>query len=69
MVYRIRYRQRADGRETEAVVEASNPTEALIKFRCTYGLAHAAGGAESVTSVPNEAEDQGAADLQGEHKT
>jgi hypothetical protein len=66
MVYRIRYRQRTDGKESQALVEASNPTEALVKFRCTYGQTHAtAGGAESVTSVPDEAEGQGVSDAEG----
>ena len=32
MVYRIRYQGESEFREKEAVVEASNPTEALVKF-------------------------------------
>ena len=36
MVYRIRYREEDDDGEAEAIVEASNPTEALVKFRHTY---------------------------------
>ena len=33
MVFRIRYRHQSDGRENEVEIEATSPTEALVKFR------------------------------------
>ena len=33
MVFRIRFRRTGDNRESEAVVEANGPMEAMIKFR------------------------------------
>ena len=36
MVFRIRYQGEDEGGEKEAVVEASNPTEALVKFCHTH---------------------------------
>ncbi|NLW87529.1 MAG: hypothetical protein GXY38_11705 [Planctomycetes bacterium] len=35
MVIRIRYMDRYEQAEGETVVEAGNPTEAMVKFRCT----------------------------------
>lgn len=35
MTYRIRYRPEDGTRESEVVVEAHSPTEALVKFRHT----------------------------------
>lgn len=35
MNFRIRYRQREEAGESEALVEANSPTEAVVKFRCT----------------------------------
>ena len=62
MVYRIRYRDRCNDKEAEAVVEANSPTEALVKFRHVHGAAHATIAPEGVTSVCAEADEPGAAD-------
>lgn len=35
MTFRIRYRQGEGAGESEALVEANSPTEAVVKFRCT----------------------------------
>ena len=37
MVYRIRFRDAAGADEAEVIVEASNPAEAIIKFRHIHG--------------------------------
>jgi len=37
MNYRIRYRLAGQDMESEAVVEANSPSEAIVKFRCTTG--------------------------------
>jgi hypothetical protein len=58
MVFRIRYRQRTDGKESQVLIEAGTPTEALVKFRHTCGQAHAsAGDAQSVTCISGDADD------------
>ena len=49
MVYRIRYRQTHASNESEVVLEANSPTEALVKFRHTSVAAEPA--AQVVTSV------------------
>ncbi len=36
MVYRIRYHDTLGQGQTEAMVEANSPTEAMVKFRCIY---------------------------------
>ena len=52
MVYRIRYQDATGASETEAVVEANSPTEAMVKFRCIYNTREfAAQMPELVTSV------------------
>ena len=38
MEYRIRYFRGDDGEESELIVEANSPNEALVKFRHTCGL-------------------------------
>lgn len=59
MVFKIRYRRRADGRESEVDIEANNPAEALVKFRHTcHHTQGAAESAESVTCVPGEEDDE-----------
>ena len=58
MVFKIRYRRRTDGQESEVAIEANNPTEALVKFRHTCGHAQdPAGSSESVTTVPEDTEE------------
>ena len=53
MVFKIRYRRQNDGQESEIAIEANSPTEALVKFRHTWGQAQgAAASSESVSSVP-----------------
>ncbi len=52
MVYRIRYRDPGQNSESEAIVEANTPTEAMVKFRCVYNTReYPAGLPEQVTSV------------------
>jgi len=57
MVYRIRFRSAAEGRESDALVEAGSPTEAMVKFRHTHGgrfdRDHAS---RCITSVVSEVE-------------
>jgi len=49
MLYRIRYREAQASCESEVVLEANSPTEALVKFRHTgAAVGHAA---QLVTSV------------------
>ncbi len=58
MVFKIRYRRGADGQESEVDIEASSPTEALVKFRHTWGHAEGAtASGESVSSVPDDPDD------------
>lgn len=59
MVFKIRYRRRADGRESEMDIEANNPAEALVKFRhtCHQVQGSSSEAAESVTCVPGEVDD------------
>ncbi len=58
MVFRIRYRKRTDGKESQILVEASNPTEALVKFRHTCGQAHGSDpSAQSVTRISSDTDD------------
>jgi hypothetical protein len=58
MVFRIRYRQRTDGRESQVLIEAGSPTEALVKFRHACGQAQASDGdPQSVTCIPSDADD------------
>ena len=59
MVFRIRYRKHADREESEVVVEASNPAEALIKFRHACGPA-GGGPAHSVSCVDSTPPDTSA---------
>jgi hypothetical protein len=55
MVFKIRYRRQLDGHESEVAIEANSPTEALVKFRHTWGHGQgAAESSESVSSVPDE---------------
>jgi len=49
MVYRIRFRQTRASDESEVVLEANSPTEALVKFRHTSVAAEPA--VHVVTSV------------------
>jgi hypothetical protein len=52
MVYRIRYHDPSCAGQTEAVVEANSPNEALVKFRCVYDRReHSHQTPEVVTSV------------------
>ena len=51
MVYHIRYRERQNGDESEAVVEANSPTEAMIKFRHSLNAPAALPAEQLVTSV------------------
>ena len=52
MVYRIRFRDAPGAGEAEVIVEASNPAEAIIKFRHVHGEAEDAdGSSKEVTSV------------------
>ena len=63
MVYRIRYRDRCNDKEAEAVVEANSPTEALVKFRHVHGAAaHPTIAPEGVTSICAEDPEPVAAD-------
>jgi len=39
MNYRIRYRQAGQDMESETLVEANSPAEAVVKFRCTRSSA------------------------------
>lgn len=52
MKVRIQYTDEHDQARGEAVLEAGNPTEAVVKFRCTQGP-----GQWRVTSVEYEDED------------
>jgi len=55
MVYRIRYHDSNQIIETEAVVEANSPAEAMIKFRCIHTTAKPiSASSEMVTSVSSE---------------
>ncbi len=52
MTFRIRFRQAKSSVETEAVIEANSPTEAVVKFRCTRGQCPVSPALEEViTSV------------------
>jgi len=52
MNYRIRYRQAGQDMESEAIIEANSPAEAVVKFRCTRGsVAHPVGHDDQVISV------------------
>ena len=52
MNYRIRYRQAGQDMESEAIVEANSPAEAVVKFRCTRSsVLHPAGHQDQVMSV------------------
>jgi len=54
MVYRIRYRM-GNARAAEAVVEASSPTEAVVKFRHAHGAGRPG---EQITSVSSDELDE-----------
>ncbi len=55
MVYRIRYRETPGSREAETTVEATSPTEAIVKFRHVRGEPRSdAMRWEAVTSVAPE---------------
>ncbi|MFP4356308.1 MAG: hypothetical protein ACLFUJ_14415 [Phycisphaerae bacterium] len=57
MVYRIRYHDATGQGETEAVVEANSPTEAMVKFRCIYNTREfEAEMPEVVTSVSDDSQ-------------
>ncbi len=64
MVFRIRYRQRCDGREGEAVVEANTPTEAMVKFRHAHGQTR--GSADNITSVSSNGDVEQGQSWEGE---
>lgn len=58
MFYRIRYRQKHTTMAGEEVVEAHNPTEAMVKFRCTHpGESGGPAGNSEVVSVEEEIPD------------
>jgi len=63
MVYRIRIRDLGSASESEVVVEASNPTEAIVKCRHLHGVPDEPnrGSCKTVTSI--------AAALQDPHGT
>jgi len=54
MVYRIRYHDSNQTIETEAVVEANSPAEAMVKFRCIHTTKPTSATSEMVTSVSSE---------------
>jgi len=51
MTYRIRYRKPDTHGEAEMVVEASSPTEAMIKFQCSWDGPSPRNREDVVTSV------------------
>jgi len=62
MVYRIRIRDLGSASESEVVVEASNPTEAIVKCRHLHGVPESKrASCKTVTSI--------AAALQESHGT
>jgi hypothetical protein len=54
MVYRIRFRRDGQQSESEVVVEANTPTEAMVKFRHVCGAAHDGNNQGRITSICSE---------------
>ena len=58
MVYRIRFRNVPGPGEAEVTVEASNPAEAIVKFRHIHShVPDDAGPSQQVTSVDADQDD------------
>ena len=58
MTYRIRYRKPNGCGEAEMVVEAGSPTEAMVKFQCSWDGRTPAKHEDIVTSVRAEDEEE-----------
>lgn len=58
MTYRIRYRKPDGCGEAEMVVEAGSPTEAMVKFQCSWDGRSPARREDIVTSVRPEDEQE-----------
>ena len=54
MTYRIRYRKPDARGEAEMVVEAGSPTEAMVKFQCSWDGPAPRNCGDVVTSVSAE---------------
>jgi len=58
MVYRIRIRDLDSASESEVVVEASNPTEAIVKCRHLHGVPESQrGSCKTVASITATAQE------------
>ena len=52
MTYRIRYKMHRESMESEVIVEANSPNEAMVKFRClSDGKSVVANQHDLITSV------------------